>query len=873
MPDGNAGDLQRNSWRFLIDASESHAGREYAIYYGNEGKVEHIDAFAPDGARLTLEPDEVIFAYDDDRRFDLANNRVQTRAYQIDTGNGRRPEVLEMVADFDIRPEAGSGPDRINVSFNMTPYSYFQLSEQGFVDSFPVMYTVDITEKGKGAIVRDSSGGFEKVLGSFLGNMPVPPFHPGEKASAARAAIDERRPPARLIVLADDFNGIAPPPPPVNPKVSDDELGKALEEFCSDRTELARKRKLSVVAGREEEIRDVMLTLTLSEQASVCLIGDAGVGKTAITDGVAQHIADGDCPPALFNARVLQINLADAQANKDAMWRGQVENKVKIVTDGLAERGGWFKGQKIIYVFDELPAHLAVSGAVDKIKKMLDAPGVAAMATTTVEQFDSEVRAVDAGLARRFKEKIVNPASSEVVMEMLKKSWPRIRAHHGVRDMDGGDFEDFIAMTNRHASNLPQPARGKKALDLAAASARARGSREVGEEDRSFALAEMTGLSKQFIAMSDYERVLGLRETLPETILGQDEGLDPIARRLGGARGGLADPDKPLGAFLFVGPTGVGKTETAKQIALKYFGTMDAFAKIDMSQFMESHTVSRLIGAPAGYVGYNGGKAELYDPVRKHPGGLVLLLDEVEKAHPDVFNILLGILDDGKAADNRGRAVNFQNVVLVMTANLGAKEADFLMRQKKKNLGFATAANDAMDKKKEVEKIFQEAPKNHFSPEFIARMEPLGGIVHFKTLEQDDISTLVARELQVSNKRLTAPPLSLRGVSIVLGQDAMKDLVKEGFDPVYNARPVKGAVNRRINDPLGLWLLNPVNKTAVRTFARDHGGARLVIDALGKDVSPRLEPPLPLPGPEANDNGHALTGSSPPPASVPSPSL
>lgn len=489
---------------------------------------------------------------------------------------------------------------------------------------------------------------------------------------------------------------------------------------------------------------------------------------------------------------------------------------------------------------------------------MLQTPGIAAIATTTLEEYDKEIKPLDGGgLAGRFKEKIVKPVSDPaLLLQLLKKAWKPIGRKHGVKDLPDEEFEDFIAHLDRYSSPLSQPGRGKRALDYMAARAAAEGRDTANETDKVFAIAELTGLEKEFVAMGDYERIIGLNDSLCETIRGQD--LEMIADRLAGARGGLSDSNKMAGAFLFVGPTGTGKTETAKQLARKLFGTEDALARIDMSEYQEEHSVSGLIGTKPGYVGYDDDGGALYGPVRERPGGLVLLLDEVEKGHPKVFDVLLRVLDDGKGTDNKGREVDFRNVVLIMTANLGTQEAAFVMARKGTGrMGFTAAAEK--EPEKDVTKIFEAAPKKHFRPEFVARVEALGGVVVFRSLTRDVIAELTAVELAATNKRLVSPPLSLKGVKIELADAAMAQLVQEGFDPVYNARPVKSAVNRRVNDPVGRWLLDPKNKAQVQAFAKANGGARLVIDALGKNVVPRLEPPAPAPvaAPTANDNPSA----------------
>lgn len=365
MPDDNSADERRNSWRFLVDASKSYAGREYGIYYDGKGKAAHLEAYAPDGTKVPLEPDAVIFAFDDERHFDNQNSRLQVTAFQIETGDkAQLGDIAEIdidyvvLADEAVRGDAVS-PGRVDAVYTITRESADEMMEHGIMSTFPKSFSADITALGAdGGILRNADGSFQKTNPGFLANLSFPPFHPGERASVARAHIDETRPPAGFVALSASvgFNAAAAPPEPENPQISTEEFRAALEKYGVDITARARQGRGPVVAGREDEIQDVLLNLTLAERAAVCLIGDSGVGKSAIKDGVAQAIADGRCPPSLRNARVIEINLSDTQATKGAMWRGQVEKEVKALLDGNAERGGWLDGQQLIFSSTNCPS-------------------------------------------------------------------------------------------------------------------------------------------------------------------------------------------------------------------------------------------------------------------------------------------------------------------------------------------------------------------------------------------------------------------------------------------------------------------------------------------------------------------------------------
>ncbi len=434
----------------------------------------------------------------------------------------------------------------------------------------------------------------------------------------------------------------------------------------------------------------------------------------------------------------------------------------------------------------------------------------------------------------------------------MNKLWPLIKEHnHLTEDLSDEEMRYIVMMSNRYAPQEAQPRKSEKVLNMAAASAEFSHRTAINKDDILAAIAQMSNLSEDFLNQSDHERFLKMETELPKEVLGQP-GLQRVVDGLIGSRSGLNDPNQPWGCFVFQGPTGTGKTEACKALARYLFGTEEALIKLDMSEYAEKHTVSRLIGAPPGYVGFDSAEPALTERIRNRPYS-ILLLDEIEKAAPEVFNVFLSILNDGKMTDNQGKTVLFNNVILVMTTNAGAATA-IKMLEGKSSMSLAGAAGQ--DSQAKVEEMLAEIYANArkvsnggpFRPEMINRIEELGGFITFLPLGAPVIDKLVVRELGKISERLgSAAGANLPGVTLEVSPDVMKQLSKEGYNPTMGARPLRKVVREKVANPLGKWLM--LNKEKILAFTAQEGGARIVIDSVDK-----FEPTLAKPLAVANDN-------------------
>ncbi|MCX7806368.1 MAG: ATP-dependent Clp protease ATP-binding subunit [Planctomycetota bacterium] len=621
----------------------------------------------------------------------------------------------------------------------------------------------------------------------------------------------------------------------------------ALDSFGRDLTELAREGKLDPVIGRKNEIERVLQILARRTKNNPVLLGEAGVGKTAIVEGFAQKVVEGDVPELLRNRRVVVLDLAMMVAG--TKYRGQFEERIKAVMNEVR------RSKNVILFIDELHTLVGAGGAEGSIdasnvlKPALARGEVQCIGATTLDEYRKYIEK-DAALERRFQTVIVNPPTREETIAILRGLRDRYEAHHRVRITEEA-IEEAVKLSDRYITGRFLP---DKAIDVIDESgSRVRLSRmtrppnlkdiekqiaeleqekeeavagqdfETAAEYRDRAemlknqmkrlqkewrdkanetvgvvdvevvrevVSKMTGIPLARIQSQETERLLRMEEELHKRVVSQDEAISAIARAVRRSRAGLKDPRRPTASFLFLGPTGVGKTFLARALAEFLFGNEDALVQIDMSEYMEKHAVSRLVGAPPGYVGYEEG-GQLTEKIRRRPYAVVLI-DEIEKAHPDIFNLLLQIMEDGKLTDAYGRHVDFRNTVLIMTSNVGAQ-----VIKNQGMLGFGKQSGEATYE--EIKRKLMQEVEKEFRPEFINRLDD---VIVFRPLTKDDIRKIVDLEVgHVMNR------LKERNVGLSLSEGAREFLIEKGFSPDFGARPLRRAVERYIEDALSEEIL------------------------------------------------------------------
>lgn len=838
-------------FKYLLDAGNS---RQYAVRYEDGSAKSPLQVFAQDQREAGFGKNERIFAFDDDSQHSVgADGKVllNTTAYQINTNEEGRPsKLLQVDVSYELQFAVKNG--KPEGTYVLTAASKEGIEEMGLDASFPTTFKADLDPSDPG-LIKGPNGNF-KVSPALVQHLPFPPHQDGS-AFIARMSVQQNPTTQEPKVLPKNpsttFNGSAngnpaKPQPPKNPKITDAALEQALREYTEDLTEKAKNGKLDPVVGRDDETKNTLRILSRRKQASVAFTGDAGVGKTAMFSAISQAIVDKspDVPESLEGARVLQMDIQKMLAG--AKFRGQFEERLKPIIDGLQEREGWFKGQKIIIAIDEIHNQLGAGkngddagSAGNMMKPFLVSRGISVMGTTTGEEYRKHIEK-DPALARRFQQMVLGQPNREATLFITEKLWPGIKAHHGItEDISKKDLEYIVDMTNRYAPAISQPSKAETALDDAAANAKQRHSNVLERQDIVAAVAQMSKLSVDFLSQNDSDRFLKMEKELPEQVLGQP-GIQRVVDGLIGSRSGLSDPNQPWAAFVFQGPTGTGKTELSKALARYLFGDEGALIQLNMGDYAEKHTVSRLIGAPPGYVGFEDSEPALTERIRQRPYS-ILLLDEIEKAHPDVFNVLLPVLNDGVMTDNHGKKVLFNNVIVVMTTNLGAKEAmAYLNGGSGGDFGIDTASNGrtatAEEQEEKLSGIYAKKRKEFFRPEMINRIEELGGFVTFIPLAQEVITKLVSREIEKVNKRLSDPTgalalnPSLKDVTIEVGADARIQLAAEGYKPDMGARPLRKVVREKISNPLGKWLM--ANKENIAEFVEKNGPAKIVINKL-----------------------------------------
>ena len=564
----------------------------------------------------------------------------------------------------------------------------------------------------------------------------------------------------------------------------------ALEEYCSNLNEQVAKGKIDPIVGRETEIERVAQILSRRRKNNPLLVGEAGVGKTAVAEGLAYRIVQGEVPDLLKNAIVFSLDLASLLAG--TKYRGDFEQRLKNVMKELRVYNEGTEHQAILFI-DEIHTIMgagATSGgsmdASNLLKPALSSGELRMIGSTTYEEYRKFIEK-DSAFNRRLQKVDVMEPSPDDTQKILLGLRPKFEEHHNVK-YSNAIIKLIVDLSTKHITDRKNPDKSIDVIDEVGAMIRimpeAKRHTNITKKDVEAVIAMMAKIPKMSVATDERDKLKNLKSNLKRLIFGQDAAVEKVADAILLSRSGLSNEAKPMGSFLFTGPTGVGKTELARQLALDLGIHLERF---DMSEFMEKHSVAKLIGAPPGYVGFDNG-GQLTDVMKKHPHA-VLLLDEIEKAHPDIFNILLQIMDHGTLTDSQGRATDFRNVVIIMTSNAGAKE----MESGSIGLGKRSALHEEQSHKRD------RAIKNFFTPEFRNRLD---AIVHFNKLGDDQILKIVDKFLiQLETK------LSEKNVELIVTPEARKHLAKVGFDPQMGARPLSRIIDQEIKKPLSHEIL------------------------------------------------------------------
>ena len=622
-----------------------------------------------------------------------------------------------------------------------------------------------------------------------------------------------------------------------------------LEKYSVDLNKMAEDGKIDPVIGRSHEIERVIQILSRRTKNNPVLIGEPGVGKTAIAEGLAQKIVEGNIPDIIKDKRIVSLDLPGMLAG--AKYRGEFEERIKSVMNELKEAGD------VILFIDELHMIVgagAAEGAIDAsniLKPVLAKGELQIIGATTIDEYRKHIEK-DSALERRLQSIMVEEPNVDDTIKILEGLRDKYEAHHGVKITDDA-IKAAAELSSRYIADRFLPDKAIDLIDEAASMLRVRSyvapdelkdledkleelqkekeeaintqnyekaakirddERQIKEELKNNQLnweqkkhssnmvvaydeianvvSDWTGVPVTRMTTEESERLLKLEETLHEKVVGQDQAVDAVASSVRRARVGLKDPNKPVGSFIFVGPTGVGKTHLAKALSEELFGDENAMIRIDMSEYMEKHSVSRLIGSPPGYVGYDEG-GQLTEAVRRKPYS-VLLFDEIEKAHPDVFNVLLQILDDGRLTDSKGRTVDFKNTVIIMTSNVGATSI-----RKQNVLGFAPSSDVEKEEYEKMKETIMEELKRTFRPEFLNRLDE---VIVFHSLQEDQVQEIVDIMIDELEKRMAK-----LDINISITEATRKYISKQGFDPVYGARPLERTIRKMIEDEVAEEIL------------------------------------------------------------------
>ncbi|MEV6315698.1 ATP-dependent Clp protease ATP-binding subunit [Streptomyces sp. NPDC051776] len=645
----------------------------------------------------------------------------------------------------------------------------------------------------------------------------------------------------------------APPGSPEQRTATGDHGTPTLDKFGRDLTDLARGGRIDPVIGREEEIEQTVEVLARRGKNNPVLIGEAGVGKTAIVEGLSQRIVDGDVPGILLGRRVVRLDLSGIVAG--TRYRGDFEERLTAVINEIRSHS-----DELIIFIDELHTVVGAGGggseggpmdASNMLKPALARGELHVIGASTLEEYRRYIEK-DAALARRFQPVLIPEPSPDEAVEILRGLRDRYEAHHQVRYTDEALLA-AVELSDRYLTERFLPDKAIDLMDQAGARVRLRSSTrgtdirslerdveqlrrdkaqavaaedfetavqvrdriaelekrieegkrkeqprgdripEVTVEDIADIVSRQTGIPVSSLTQEEKERLLGLEEQLHQRVIGQDEAVTAVADAVLRSRAGLSSPDRPVGSFLFLGPTGVGKTELARALAEALFGSEDRMVRLDMSEYQERHTVSRLVGAPPGYVGHDSA-GQFTEAVRRHPYSL-LLLDEIEKAHPDVFNVLLQVLEDGRLTDSQGRTVDFTNTVIVMTSNLGSEA----ISGRGGTLGFGAGGDGEAEEEARRERVLRPL-REHFRPEFLNRIDE---IVIFRQLTDEQLRRITSMLLDETRRRLRA-----QDVTVDFTAEAVDWLAHRGYQPEYGARPLRRTIQREVDNHFSRLLLS-----------------------------------------------------------------
>ena len=570
--------------------------------------------------------------------------------------------------------------------------------------------------------------------------------------------------------------------------------GKSVvEDFGFDLTKAAAEGKLDPVVGRETEIARVIEILGRRKKNNPMLIGEPGVGKSAIVEGIALRIAGGSISPALAKKRLISLDIASVVAG--TKYRGDFEKRLKSIIKEASSN------PDIILFIDEFHTIVGAGGAqgsldaANILKPALARGELQCIGATTMDEF-SKIVEKDGALDRRFQKIVVEPTDIRQSISILESLRPNYEDFHNVTYSDEA-IEACVRLTDRYITDKSLPDKAIDALDEAGSMIRLnlakdrRAGNVVDAEDIATVVSKMTGIPVNKVAESEGNRIMKMKGRLQSRIIGQDDAIEKVVRAIQRNRAGLKDPNRPIGTFLFFGPTGVGKTQLAKCLAEYLFDSQENMVRIDMSEYMEKFTVSRLVGAPPGYVGYEEG-GQLSERVRRKPY-CVVLLDEIEKAHPDIFNILLQVLDEGRLTDSNGRVVSFRNTIVIMTSNIGSRE----LQEYGSGVGFATSGKSVM---KSRQSVLEKAIRKSFPPEFINRVDER---VFFNALKKEDIEKIIDIELKDLRTRAEEA-----GYRLMVTPSAKRFIADAGFDPAFGARPLKRAVMKYVEDPVSEFIIS-----------------------------------------------------------------
>ena len=566
-----------------------------------------------------------------------------------------------------------------------------------------------------------------------------------------------------------------------------------IEEFGTDITKAAREGRLDPVVGRENEINRVIEILGRRKKNNPMLIGEPGVGKSAIVEGIALRIASGEISPALAKKQIVSLDIASIVAG--TKYRGDFEKRLKGIIKEVQSH------PDMILFIDEFHTIVGAGGAqgsldaANMLKPALARGEFQCIGATTMDEFTKIVEK-DGALDRRFQKIVVEPTGLKESIAILRHLRPKYEEFHHITYTDEA-LEAAVRLTDRYLTDRSLPDKAIDAMDEAGSMVRLHLGRKrakgdtVEVDDIATVISRMTGIPAGKVAETEGNRIMKMGDRLRGRIIGQDDAIDTVVRAIRRNRAGLKDPHRPVGTFLFFGPTGVGKTQLARSLAEYLFDSEDSMVRIDMSEYMEKFSVSRLIGAPPGYVGYEEG-GQLSERVRRKPYSVVLL-DEIEKAHPDIFNLLLQVMDEGRLTDSNGRTVDFRNTILIMTSNVGSRE----LQEFGNGIGFATSSRDTG---KDREQVLSKAVKKAFPPEFVNRVDEQ---VYFRPLSKESLEKIIDIELKDLRSRAEEA-----GYKLMITPAAKRFVADAGYDPNYGARPLKRAVTRHIEDPVSEFILS-----------------------------------------------------------------